>query len=207
MIVPQEHKLYDAMRRKIKREDIIEKGMELIHLNGFNATGIKEITDAVDIPKGSFYNHFKNKEAFGVAVLKHYERGNLELLDEYLLDASHPPLARIHRFFERLTEHMSTYYAYRYGCLAGNFGSELGDINPTIGRATFETLERIRMRFDACLREAVAAGDLPPDTDTAEMAEFITNSWQGALVKMKPSHHAYPLEVFLKYLTEKILKP
>lgn len=194
------------MRRKINREDIIRKGLELIHLNGFNATGIKEITDAVDIPKGSFYNHFKSKEEFGLAVLKYYEQGTIRRLEAILQDTALTPLPRIRLFFEHLIERMQEKFDYRYGCLAGNFGSELGDVNPNLGKATFETLEAFKARFDACLREAVTAGELPPDTDTAELAEFITNSWQGALVKMKPSHNAYPLEVFLKYLTGKILK-
>ncbi len=193
------------MRRKINREDIIKKGLELIHLNGFNATGIKEITDAISIPKGSFYNHFKSKEEFGLAILKHYEKGTIQRLEGILQNSSHLPLSRIRLFFEHLIERMQEKFEYRYGCLAGNFSSELGDVNPAISQATYDTLEAFKARFDACLQEAVAAGELPADTDTAGLAEFITNSWQGALVKMKPSRNAYPLEVFLKYLMEKVL--
>mgnify|MGYP000132608583 CR=1 FL=1 len=60
------------MRKRILKEDIINAGMELMLLRGYGGTGIKEITDKLGIPKGSFYNHFKNKEIFGLEVLDHY---------------------------------------------------------------------------------------------------------------------------------------
>ena len=67
------------MRRKIYKEDILEAGRELIFSKGYNDTGIKDITDMVSIPKGSFYNHFSSKEDFGLAVLQAYMDNGLEV--------------------------------------------------------------------------------------------------------------------------------
>lgn len=61
-----------SMKRKIFRKDILKAGRDIMFLNGYNATGIKEITDSIEIPKGSFYNHFTSKEAFGLEVLQNY---------------------------------------------------------------------------------------------------------------------------------------
>ena len=193
------------MRRKINRENIIKTGLKLIHLNGYTATGIKEITDAVDIPKGSFYNHFESKEQFGIEVLRYYENLVVEHLEKVLGDTTHPPLERMRRFFRQSIENFETTLEYRYGCLAGNFGAELGDVNPLISEATFKTLEAFKTRFAICLNEMIADGDLPDETDTGELAEFITNGWQGAMLKMKASRNAYPLQVFYRYTFEVLL--
>ena len=39
---------------------------------GYHGTGLQEILDAVNIPKGSFYNYFGSKEDFGAEVIQHY---------------------------------------------------------------------------------------------------------------------------------------
>ena len=187
------------MRRKIHRDDIIEAGLQLIHLQGYHATGIKDITDTMNIPKGSFYNHFKSKEAFGLEVLERYRKENLERLDLFLKEEGVPPVERIRRFFQSRAHDFRTTKQYRFGCLAGNFGSELGDVNDHFAAATDAALASFNARFDRCLQEAVREGDLPATVNTRELAEFITSSWQGTLIKMKISRDEYPLKIFFTY--------
>lgn len=195
------------MRRRIHREDIIRTGLRLIHLHGYHATGIKDITEAMDIPKGSFYNHFESKEAFGLEVLHYYETYTLERLERILSEEQGHPVERIRRFFEARAADFQRADDFRFGCLAGNFSSELGDVNPTFGAATYRTLEKIKIRIAECLTTAARNGLLPADTRGEELAEFITNSWQGALVKMKASRNAYPLHVFFKHVFDGLLYP
>ena len=54
------------------RENLIRVGVGMLHESGYAATGIKEIVDAAGVPKGSFYNHFESKEAFGKEVVDFY---------------------------------------------------------------------------------------------------------------------------------------
>src|SRR6195952_916118 len=54
------------------RKRLLAAGLELIHLRGFAASGVKDITDAAGVPKGSFYAYFPSKEAFAAAILEHY---------------------------------------------------------------------------------------------------------------------------------------
>jgi TetR/AcrR family transcriptional regulator, transcriptional repressor for nem operon len=50
----------------------LERGAEIIHLKGFNHTGVQEVLRAAGVPKGSFYNYFKNKEDFGLQVIDYF---------------------------------------------------------------------------------------------------------------------------------------
>ena len=39
---------------------------------GFHACSVQDITDAAGVPKGSFYNHFRSKEALAAEILTEY---------------------------------------------------------------------------------------------------------------------------------------
>ncbi len=84
------------MARHSLREEIVEAALEQFHAYGFNAAGVKDITDSAGAPKGSFYNHFDSKEALAVVALERYweSRGI-----EDLADRSVAPLARLRGHF------------------------------------------------------------------------------------------------------------
>lgn len=60
------------MSRRSVREEIVNAAVEQFHARGFNAAGVKDITDSAGVPKGSFYNHFVSKEALAVVALERY---------------------------------------------------------------------------------------------------------------------------------------
>ena len=45
------------------RKNLLAAGLDLVHARGFAASGVKDITDAAGVPKGSFYAYFPSKEA------------------------------------------------------------------------------------------------------------------------------------------------
>src|SRR6185436_10853594 len=51
------------------REKLSGSAAALFQRFGYARVSIRDITSAVDIPKGAFYNHFKSKEAIASAVL------------------------------------------------------------------------------------------------------------------------------------------
>ena len=59
------------MAKKIDIKDkILVAGARIIHRKGFNHTSIQKVLKAADVPKGSFYFYFKNKQDFGLQVLE-----------------------------------------------------------------------------------------------------------------------------------------
>jgi len=79
------------MARTNTREEIIRKGAELIHAQGFNATGLKQILQVAGIPKGSFYFYFKSKEDFGLAIIDYFNAIINGIFTRYLSDKKHHP--------------------------------------------------------------------------------------------------------------------
>src|SRR5450755_3010243 len=114
----------DPMPKPNLREAILSAGLETLHLKGFNATSVQDITDAAAVPKGSFYNHFASKDDLGAAVVEKYA-ANAEMHRRVLKDKTLAPLARLRRHFVALAE--TARYPYAPGCLLGNFGAELSN--------------------------------------------------------------------------------
>jgi len=184
------------MRRKIHREDIINAGLEIMFLHGYNSTGIKEITDAVDIPKGSFYNHFKNKEEFGVEVLQHYCSNAIFFYKEYLVESNLSPLARIKAFYEYMINYFKVEKKCTEGCLMGNFSQELADVNERFRALLDDAFADCEQIISSCIKDAQKLGEINTSLEAEKLGHFILNSWHGALIRMKSSASIAPLEEF-----------
>lgn len=64
------------MERGNTKYEILEASLELFSVQGFEATSISQIADAVGIRKASLYSHFENKQAILDALVK-------EVLEQY----------------------------------------------------------------------------------------------------------------------------
>jgi len=195
-----------SMRKENIREKILQSGSTLIYRNGYNGTGIKQITDAAGIPKGSFYNYFKSKEAFVISALDYMGQKSLKRMKSSLSDESRRPLERIIGFFAGMIEKNTHEHKFKQGCFLGNISQEMADVNATIGRKIDYIFKNFTVALSQCLREAQSRGDIRSDCDIDQLAEFIFNSWEGALIRMKASRNARPLAAFMDILAGVLLK-
>jgi TetR/AcrR family transcriptional repressor of nem operon len=198
------HYIYDV-KRKIHKEDILRTGLDLMFQHGYNATGVKQITDAVGIPKGSFYNHFDSKEEFGLEVIKMYCQSGLEMYEEIFLDESKTPKERILDFFNRHIVIYKEYFGFTRGCVMGNFSTEMSDVNQNFQELLDDEFNRCEAIIAHCIQAGKRLGDFSEDVEAAQTAAFMLNSWHGALMRMKSTQNAKPLEdcrdMILKILT------
>ena len=54
------------------RQLLLDIGSPMLIEHGHHGTGIKQVLDAVGVPKGSFYNFFPSKEAFVAGIIYQY---------------------------------------------------------------------------------------------------------------------------------------
>ena len=50
------------MNVSVSKQNILNAALKLFSTNGYEATGIEQITNEVGIKKASFYSHFKSKQ-------------------------------------------------------------------------------------------------------------------------------------------------
>ncbi len=176
-------------------EKLVQAGLDLFHRAGFNASSVEDITGRARVPKGSFYNHFKSKEALAVEVIDRY----VEYVDgrsrSVLADTATPPVTRLTRCFAALAEAFAR-SGYQQGCLLGNFSSELADHSP-----------RVRARLDAAfnawleqianvIKEAQDAGEVTSKLKPEQLASFLLSAYEGALLRARAANDPAPLKDF-----------
>lgn len=193
-------------RQQEKKQFIIRKGLKALYRKGYNATGVKEITDAAGIPKGSFYNYFQSKEDFAVAAMEYFTGRELATMEETLADTSITPLQRIRNLYQAKIDHFVTTGQFSFGCFLCNITLEMADVSETIAAEATDAFTREYQPIIECLEEAQRLGDLPPERDPVQLAELLRNSWLGALVIMKANKNKAALESFQRTLNEIILR-
>jgi len=83
---------------------ILKAGARIMLEHGFNHTGLQEVLQAAEVPKGSFYFYFQSKEDFGLQCIGYYAENFFARADRFLQDPARPPLQRLRRFFSWLAE-------------------------------------------------------------------------------------------------------
>ncbi len=177
------------------RDNLIRAGARVFHEAGYAATGIQEIVNAAEVPKGSFYNHFQSKEAFGKEVVDFYFDGGLVELLALLEDASVPPIERLRAYFaERIRGYQAA--GYVRGCLMGNLCLEIADHSASIRESIATHFETWSGLFEACIAEAQKSGSIGNRLPASLLAQFLLNSWEGALLRMRAEKSDRPLLEF-----------
>jgi TetR/AcrR family transcriptional repressor of nem operon len=172
---------------------------------GYASAGVQEILDKADVPKGSFYHHFASKEAFAKEVLELYARRENERAARTLHQGKAAPLKRLRNHFEEL---ISVYgpTASISGCLIGNLSLEMADRSDSIRSLLEQSFSMWQTAIAVVLQEAIDRGDLAKSHRPQELASFILNSYQGALLRSKADRSNKPLEVFLYFVFSILLK-
>jgi len=175
-----------------------------MRLKGYNGTGLQEIVEAAGIPKGSFYYYFESKEYFAIEAMKFYHETKHEEAKRILSDHNVSPLRRIEDLFSYWIKEDFSRGKFEKGCLLGNIAIEVSNINRDIGNAVDRYFRGHERLLTKCLTEAKEANELNPSSDVEELAEFIWNSWEGAILRMKASKSCRPLNVLQDVLHKTI---
>lgn len=77
-------------RRARTREALVRAGLRLFGTRSVDGVSIDEIVGAADVAKGSFYNHFADKDALAHEVGRQVRRGVEELVAEINRDVADP---------------------------------------------------------------------------------------------------------------------
>ncbi len=182
------------------QEALLRHGAEIIHLKGFHHTGINEILHAAGVPKGSFYFHFKSKEDFGLKLIDFYAQQLHAVIDKHL-EAEGPYMTRFRLMFEEFRD-IFTSQGCRLGCPIGNLALEMSDTHEAFRRRLEEVFRSLRRGIQAFLQGARSRGEITEVHDIEKTADFIINSWEGALLRAKVQKSPEPLDLFFRFVSD-----
>lgn len=192
-------------KKKLKKQEIIEKSIHVMFEKGYNGTGVKDLTDAAGIPKGSLYNYFKSKEDYAKEALYFYYNEMSKEIFNILADKDLKPLDRIKNFYGTMIEDFEDESNCNLGCFVGNLTQEMGGVSELLAEVTNKIHDEIAQKIKSCLEEAVEKEDLAKEKNADILSQFIVSSWQGSLLRIKASKTKDSLDNFYKVLVEVLL--
>ena len=179
------------------RNHIIQTGAELIGRKGFSATGLNAILSGAGVPKGSFYHYFSSKNDFGLAVIDSFAEEYDAKLDQILSDTSCSCVDRLRAYFNNGFETLAD-CQYTRGCLIGNLGQELAGQSETFRLRLNRVFSGWEQRFERCIVEAQAAGEIDTSVNASDAASLLLSGWEGAILRSKVVKSTEPLERFVR---------
>lgn len=173
-----------------KKALIIEVASKLFFEQGYHVTGIKQIIEAADIAKGTFYSHFKSKEELGLEWLSLGHGYWVESRTQFLAQVGDDPEAQLIALFDYLV-HGSKACNYR-GCALLNTLAESPDLTCPMRKAIVgykrDFLAFIRSLVDKRLPNA-------SDADREQRAGAIYLLFEGATVASQSFCKTGPIEI------------
>ena len=191
------------MHKSNKRELILNEAFDSLHRRGYQATGLKDLLDRIQIPKGSFYHFFQSKEHLGLEVIKTYGEFAAKQWQKSFDELDGSAEERLTHYFKSLIQYFIK-QDYGKGCLLGNFSLEMSDKSEEIRNLVNQSLDIFAKTIAKVLAKDRGLNAKPNKTENL-LADLIVEAWEGALIRMKSSKNKKPLEQFVEFSLPRIL--
>jgi TetR/AcrR family transcriptional repressor of nem operon len=170
---------------------LVEVAAQLIHSQGYAATGVASILRDAEVGSGSLYYFFRTKEDLLLAVLTQYRRR----LDEEIFDPVRrrfsDPVDRVFGvldFYRRFLEESGC----SLGCPIGNLAGEIGDSHPSVRQRLDELFAAWREGVCGFLEEG--RSQFPAETDLDGLATLVLSVMEGAVMQARLARTLEPFD-------------
>ena len=176
-------------RGSATRERIVDQSAELFRLQGYNATGVKQIVEAAQAPFGSLYHFFPGgKEQLGAEAIR-VSGALYEQLIPAVLDPAPDPITGIRNFFAGAAAHLEE-TDYADACPIATVALEVSSSSETMREACADVFESW---ITAGGKRFVAAGASPEEA--RELTIAMVCALEGAFVLARALRSTEPLEI------------
>lgn len=165
------------------KHSLLESGMRLLTLNGYHGTGIKQILDEVNVPKGSFYNFFTSKEHFVESIILHYGQCVSNEFADIIKQYTHEP-ALVQLWLSFKIKVTNRYQAEQpCACLLGALSAEIAQASSLCREAIVVVENGWLASLSDYFLQAQQENDIRLDIPADEIAVSFYNCWQGSLLE------------------------
>ncbi len=194
-------------RSEHTREALITAGIAQLSEHGYHGTGIKQILDEVNVPKGSFYNFFASKEAFVAEVIGHYSRDLLAQLAQFMKGEGKAltPTEQLRAIYLYSLKQYAS-HQFKKSCLVGSIATEISAESEMCRIELEAAMKQWLTFFSGIFEQAQHQQLVRDDISPSDMAAVYWAAWEGALIKMKMSADTQPVKKIMELMLEALLK-
>jgi len=160
------------------RETILKKAFDLIYRQSYQATSIDDIISQLQVTKGAFFYHFRNKDMMGLAMISEVMAPNMEPYMINVLGSTQDPLEDIYQMVKGLLL-LNPMLDCRYGCPAVNLIEEMAPVNEEFRKALMQLMLKWQNALEKHLRDAQMQEQVGKKHDPKQIAMYITAGYSG----------------------------
>jgi TetR/AcrR family transcriptional regulator, transcriptional repressor for nem operon len=171
----------ETMARPVEfdRAEALDAAMKLFWCQGYMATSVNQLLEAMEVGRSSFYAAFGDKRSLFIEVLELFsERTRKLLVDAWEEQRS---LDAIRSFFAQTLLVVPRHRAGR-GCLMVNTILELSEVDAELSALAARELGRIEAVFESCFAHCQQQGEYPGNRSASELAAHVMLLNQGLRV-------------------------
>jgi TetR/AcrR family transcriptional repressor of nem operon len=172
------------------KRKLVDAGVKLMRLKGYNATSVDEICSAAGVTKGGFFHYFKSKEDLAQTAMSDFREQRRSDLANAPFRKVTDPLDRIFARLDYVKNSQEGLSPSARGCLVGMFAQELASINPEFREACLDSFIQSAKDFEKDLAEAKALYAPKAEFDPEKLASLYVSLYQGSkmIAKTLDSH-------------------
>jgi len=163
------------------REKLFASAALLFQRFGYARVSIRDITSSIGIPKGTFYNHFRSKEALASAILSEQFNALLEVLGQ---GGPETAGARLRRHFESIAPSIQAPRSSPLQIIS-TLAAEGPALPATLALQLAEGIQRWNKDVAVLISLAQAEGQIDAEENPDLLAALFINCWQGAVIRSK----------------------
>ncbi|MBC8065450.1 MAG: TetR/AcrR family transcriptional regulator, partial [Chlorobia bacterium] len=172
------------------RDRIIEAARDLFLNQGYNSTGLAQITQHAGVKSGSLYYFFPTKEDLLIAVLDFYRANIYEGLLKYTYERISDPLERVFGVLDGYRQ-MLLMTNFEMGCPIGNLVLEVTNSHPSVRPLMNTNFDQWVDAIDECFK---ASSRIPETVDTRDLAVFTLTTMEGAVMLARSYRDIRPFD-------------
>lgn len=185
------------------KDALITGACRIFHERGYSQATIQLIAEAAGAPKGSFINHFRDKEELAIAALERYAIEETEVMRRALEAPGRSAAERVRDMFVALARRREG--EPFCGCLMGNLAAESSSNSDAIRLRLGSLYAATVAPLAVVIAEGQAAKQISRRLTADTLAEVLFNAWEGTLLRVKVDRDARAVDAFLRVLDTLLL--
>lgn len=166
------------------RQKLLDAALKVIRTKGYEATTVDELCAEAGVAKGSFFHHFKGKEALAVAAAEYWSQITSEFFAAAPYHRHKDPLKRVLGYIDFRKE-ILVGNVPEFTCLIGTMVQEVYETCPAIRDACNASISSHAAKVEADIDEAMKSHGISADWTARSLALHTQAVLQGAFILAK----------------------
>lgn len=174
------------------KDEALEQAMSVFWSRGYEATSLRDLLEAMELSKSSFYQSFGSKGELFQRCINRY-RGRVTGRMRRDLDSAPSARAFIEDAFRSITDKVHEPDGRR-GCLVMNTASHVATRDQDVATLVAEGAAQFETLFRRAVERAQREGDIPADKESRVLARYLVSSRSGLMAMAKAGASERDLE-------------